>query len=192
MPDRGRTIVYFDNSNIFKSQQAAGWRIDAKKLVAMLEVGGPIWQTYFFAAVTDPPRYAQTNFYRMLKEELRWETVVFPLGRKTVECRDCGAKRTVPKEKGVDVALATTMLTHAHAKAFDTAIVVSGDKDYLGTVKAVKSLGLRVEIASFRRALSVELAQESSAPAIILDELRDDLMLSRPDAEAEEMQSADE
>jgi hypothetical protein len=55
MPDRGKTIVYFDNSNIFHGQRMAGWRIDPKKLHARLERDGPIWQVYFFAAVSDPP-----------------------------------------------------------------------------------------------------------------------------------------
>ena len=78
MPQRGRTIMYVDNSNVFRSLQAAGWRIDAKKLSSKMEERGDIWQTHFFAAVNDPPRYQQTNFYRILKEELHWETYIFP------------------------------------------------------------------------------------------------------------------
>jgi len=57
MPTRGKTIVYFDNSNIFHGQRDAGWRIDAGKLQTHLEKAGEIWQVYFFAAVSDPPRY---------------------------------------------------------------------------------------------------------------------------------------
>ena len=91
MPARGKTIVYFDNSNIFHGQRMVGWRIDAEKLHARLEKDGPIWQVYFFAAVSDPPRYSQTNFYRMLKDHLRWETVVFPLGSRTLHCNKCSS-----------------------------------------------------------------------------------------------------
>ena len=29
MPARGKTIVYFENSNVFYGQLSAGWRIDA-------------------------------------------------------------------------------------------------------------------------------------------------------------------
>ena len=190
--NRGRTVVYFDNSNIFKSQQKSGWRIDAEKLIAKLQEAGPIWQVFFFAAVQDPPRYSQTNFYRMLKDKLRWETVILPLGLKTVECKKCGEKRTTYKEKGVDVALATKMLTHAINKAFDTAILMSGDKDYLETVKTVKNFGLRVEVAAFRQALSHELAAESSVPPLYLDDVRADLELAKPDLEAEKQVAAAE
>jgi uncharacterized LabA/DUF88 family protein len=192
MTNRGRTIVYFDNSNIFRGQSDAGWRIDAEKLIFRLAQDGDIWQTHFFAAVTDPPRYTQTAFYRMLKEKLRWETVLFPLGNKTFHCRNCNKIHRLKTEKGVDVAIATKMLTHAINKAFDTAILLSGDKDYLDTVRTVKNLGLRVEIVSFRHSLSPDLARESSASVIFLDELQNEIELAHPDREAEKLESSDE
>lgn len=192
MPNRGRTIMYFDNSNIFQSQREAGWRIDVEKLVARLEQEGEIWQTFFFAAVTDPPRFSQTNFYQMLKKKLRWETVIFPLGSKTFKCKNCSVTHRLSTEKGIDVAIATKLLTHAINKAFDTSILVSGDKDYLETVKTVKNLGLRVEIVSFRRSLSQDLANESSSPVLFLDDLRTQLELTKPDREAEELVSNEE
>ena len=192
MPQRGRTIMYVDNSNIFHSQRQAGWRIDAGKLIEKLQEDGEIWQTYFYAAVTDPPRFAQTGFYNMLKNELHWETFIFPLGRKTHRCRNCSSSWVSYAEKGVDVALATRLLTHGMAKAFDTAILVSGDKDYLETVQTVKGFGLRVEIVAFRRSLSNDLAAESSTPVLYLDDVKDDIELTQPDAEAEELQTVDE
>jgi len=191
MPGRGKTIVYFDNSNIFQAQIYVGWRIDAEKLEAKLREAGDVWQVYFFAAVTDPPRYTQTNFYKMLKERLRWETLIFPLGSRTVRCADCNRTRKVPTEKGVDVAIATKLLTHAINRAFETAILVSGDKDYLETVRTVKNLGLRVEIVSFRHSLSRELGNESSAPVLFLDDIRSQIELARPDSEAESLQAPD-
>ncbi len=164
------------------------WRIDAKKLFEKLKEGGDIWQTYFFAAVTDPPRFSQTNFYQMLKNDLHWETFIFPLGQKTYRCKQCNCSWTSWTEKGVDVALATKMLTHAMDRAFDTAILVSGDKDYLETVRAVKGLGLRVEIVAFGRSLAHELAKESSIPVVYLDDLRGQIELLRAEPVVEELQ----
>jgi len=192
MPNRGKTIVYFDNSNIFKGQLKAGWRIDPEKLEKHLRQDGDIWQIYFFAAVIDPPKYSQTNFYKMLKEKLRWETVIFPLGKKTFTCNSCNTTHHLKAEKGVDVAVAMKMLTHATNKAFDTAILISGDKDYLDTVKTVKHLGLRVEIVSFRRSLAPDLAAESSAPVLCLDDFRSEIESLRPDSEAEQLVETEE
>ncbi len=185
--------MYFDNSNIFHSQHQAGWRIDAKKLLDELQKNGDIWQTHFFAAVTDPPRFSQTAFYRMLKNELHWETVLFPLGVKTHKCKKCGATWKTGAEKGVDVAIATRLLTHSMNRAFETAILVSGDKDYLETVRTVKAHGLRVEIVGFRRSLASDLVNESSAPVVYLDDVRSEIELMRPEPEIDELLSpADE
>ncbi len=189
--ERGKTILFIDNSNIFKGSLNAGWRVDAKTLIKKLEENGRIWQTFFFAAVSDPPRMSQTNFYKMLKQDLRFEMVILPLGRKTTHCRKCGDSRTIATEKGVDVALATQLLIMAHNRAFETAIVLSGDKDYLETVKAVKNLGLRVEIVSWRNSLSPDLGGESSAPVIYLDDLRPEIELKFLEPEVESLMSVE-
>src|SRR5258708_12379333 len=168
VPARGKTTMFVDNSNIFHGSRQAGWRIDAKKLHAKLEADGPIWQTFFFAAVSDPPRYNQTGFYKMLKNDLHYEMTVFPLGSRTAKCAKCGDIRRSFTEKGIDVALATKLLILASNRAFETAILVSGDKYYLETVNAAKSMGIRVEIVSGRRSLSLELTQKSCNDEIVL------------------------
>lgn len=142
--------------------------------------------------MTDPPRYSQTNFYQLLKTQLHYEMTVLPLGMRTVSCTRCGDRRTVPVEKGIDVALATRLLALANNRAFETAILMSGDKDYLETVKAVKANGLRVEIVSWGGALSRDLAEEASGPIIYLDDLRAKIEpKAAVDAEAERLQETE-
>jgi uncharacterized LabA/DUF88 family protein len=190
---RGRTIVFFDNSNAFRGQLHAGWRIDAEKLQAYLSREGEIWQTFFFAAATDPPRYAQTNFYQFLKNKLRYEVMIYELARRTAQCKKCGNSWPTRVEKGVDVGLATKMLTLANARAFDSAILVAADKDYLETVKAIKNIGLRVEIVAWKGSISSEMQSESSRPVIYFDDIRKDIELTvAPDAEAEKLESGED
>lgn len=172
---RGKTICFIDNANIFHGQQEAGWRIDWRKFTAYLDREGEIWQTYLFASEHDPPRPEETSFYQFLKEQLRWEIVVYPLGKRTVCCSNCNFKEVLPAEKGVDVGLATKMLMLAINQAFETAILVAGDRDYLETVKYVKGMGLRVEIIAWRNHLSDGLAAESSAPVLYLEALESEL-----------------
>ena len=190
MMERGRTTVFIDNSNVFHGSLNAGWRIDARRLHAFLEREGEIWQAFFFASVTDPPGYRQTGFYKFIKNEMRYEVVLFKLGQRTLKCRVCGDSRRVPVEKGVDVALATKLLTLANHRAFDTAILVAGDKDYLETVRAVKQNGLRVEIVAWRGTISAEMEAESSCPVVYLNDVRNAIELTTaPDAEADELTS---
>src|SRR5579885_2337781 len=56
-----------------------------------------------------------------------------------------------PKEKRVDVALASSMLYYAAIPyAYDIAIAVIGDEDFVPVLQKVRSLGRRVAIASIR------------------------------------------
>lgn len=173
MPNnRGRAIAFIDNSNIFGGQNDAGWRIDWEKLVSELEKQGDIWQVHFFASENDPPRAVQQGFYRHLKETLNWEVHLYELGRKTVRCSKCGQTETVKAEKGVDVGVATKMLSLAANRAYDTAILIAGDRDFLETVQFVKNQGLRVEIVGWRNGMSQHLQTESSSKVLYLDDLK--------------------
>jgi hypothetical protein len=51
---RGKTIVFIDNSNVFQGSRAAGWRIDARKLMELIGSRGDIWQTIFFPRLLTP------------------------------------------------------------------------------------------------------------------------------------------
>ena len=56
-----------------------------------------------------------------------------------------------PYEKGVDIQLATDMITHSFKNNYDVAILVAGDTDYVGALQAVKDNGKNVEVALFGR-----------------------------------------
>ena len=169
---RGKTICFIDNANIFHGQQEAGWRIDWRKFGEHLGREEEIWQTYLFASVANPPRPEEEAFFDFLKEQLRWEVMAYSLGKRTLVCSNCEYRETLPAEKGVDVGLATKMLMLGMNQAYETAILVSGDRDYLETVVFLKGLGLRVEVVAWRDNLSEQLAAESSAPVLYLDSLR--------------------
>jgi uncharacterized LabA/DUF88 family protein len=62
-------------------------------------------------------------------------------------------------EKGVDVMLATDLVTRAYRDHYDTAIVVSGDADFYPALQAVKDAGKQVEVAAFDANISAEAAR---------------------------------
>jgi uncharacterized LabA/DUF88 family protein len=89
--------------------------------------------------------------------------------RLRVHCRACGADmdscsscaaplRSSP-EKGVDAALVTDLLSLAWQRAYDVAVLVSGDADYVPAVEYVQSQGLKVINAAWA-AKGHELRQE--------------------------------
>lgn len=60
-------------------------------------------------------------------------------------------------EKDVDQSLCGLMGLNAGGNRFDTAILVAADRDYVNTVKMVRGVGKRVEVAMFDYALADEL-----------------------------------
>ncbi|MFH1778885.1 MAG: NYN domain-containing protein [Candidatus Omnitrophota bacterium] len=55
-------------------------------------------------------------------------------------------------EKGIDINLAADMLRLAYNNAYDTAILVTGDADFVAAVEGVKDMGKHVENAHFKDA----------------------------------------
>jgi uncharacterized LabA/DUF88 family protein len=77
---------------------------------------------------------------------------------KTPECKQ---EISMPKNKGVDVALATDLLIYGlHDKfPYDTAVLVSGDTDFAPVIDAIKTHRpeVRVEVAQFRDSVGDQL-----------------------------------
>jgi cold shock CspA family protein/uncharacterized LabA/DUF88 family protein len=102
------------------------------------------------------------DFYGMLKEEHHYELETFPINfrgrRLRREDREPG-DTFEPKEKCVDIALATTMLyLAAIPNAYDVAVCVLGDHDFKPVLQRVRMLGKRVALASIRASCSPDLS----------------------------------
>ncbi len=102
-------------------------------------------------------------FYDVLREEYNYEVEVY-----LVDYRGRRLKRKdrhpdddfSPEEKCVDIALASSMLYFAALPlAYDIAIVIGGDRDYVPVLQKVRLLGKRTAIASIHGACSFELSE---------------------------------
>ncbi len=170
---RGKSIMYIDNSNIFRGCKRSGWRHSYKKIHDYLEKEGSIWETHFFASEESNPRDKQNYFYQALRRDLGYQLHLFQLGVRKVTCSQCGHEETVPSEKGVDVGLVTQLLKDLRNKVFETAIIVSGDRDYRDAILEVRNAGCKVELVSWRWSLSreiQEICEEKNIPIIFLED----------------------
>ena len=71
--------------------------------------------------------------------------------------------------KGDDIHLATDMLSFAYENKYDTAILVSGDGDFVPVIKKVQKLGKKVENAYFSVSRSAFLKNVCNL-SVLLDE----------------------
>jgi cold shock CspA family protein len=102
------------------------------------------------------------DFFSLLREEYHYEVEIFPINFRGRRLRriDRDPRDTFePKEKCVDISLATAILFYAAiVNVYDIAIVVLGDQDFKPVLQHVRRLGKRVAIASIKGSCAPEFA----------------------------------
>ncbi len=169
-----RVMVFIDGSNLYYGlKEALGHaRVDFQRFCSLL--GGSsrrlVHAHYYnvpLRQVDDPVRYAgQQKFLAQLRK-IPYFTI--HLGRlvdreREETCPQCSAKYTVKyqTEKGVDVQIASHMLTFAFDNQYDTAILVSQDGDFAPVVAEILRLNKQVENAEFPHRLPSFLSRACS------------------------------
>ncbi|MFN8800587.1 MAG: NYN domain-containing protein, partial [Gemmatimonas sp.] len=93
----------------------------------------------------------RSEFFDSLRRHHRYEVYRYETDYRGHRVRRTpGEEGFVPQEKAVDVGLATALLEMAAVSAYDIAIVVCGDRDFVPALQAVRRLGKRVAIVSAR------------------------------------------
>ena len=93
-------------------------------------------------------------------------------------CLACGADMRGTEEKGVDVRMATDMISLAWADTYDIAVLVSSDRDFVPVAEFLESRGIKVIHGAFPPT-GAHLTQKCWG-SISLADLRDDFRFQRP------------
>jgi len=144
-----RVMIFIDGSNLYHSLKGFFKRtdIDIGKFCNKLLDKRRLIRIYYYNAKVgykeEPERYRdQQKFFASVTAvpytELR-------LGRLVYN----NWPTAPPYEKGVDIQLATDMITHSFKNNYDVAILVAGDNDYVGAIQSVKDNGKNLEVALF-------------------------------------------
>jgi len=150
MADRTeRVMIFIDGSNLYHCLKNFFRRtdIDIGKLCNRLLDKRRLVRIYYYNAKVglkeEPQRYRdQQAFFASVSaipySELRLGRLVY-----------YNWPNTPPYEKGVDIQLATDMVTHSFKNNYDVAVLVASDTDYVGALQSVKDNGKHVEVALF-------------------------------------------
>ena len=144
-----RVMIFIDGSNLYHSLKTYFKRtdLDIGKFCQKLFEKRRLIRIYYYNARVglreEPQRYRdQQKFFDGVTSipytELRLGRLVYS-----------NWPNSPPYEKGVDILLATDMLTHAFKNNYDVAVLIAGDNDYVGAIQAVKDNGKNVEVALF-------------------------------------------
>lgn len=162
-----RVAIYVDGANVYFAQkEALGWWIDWPRfLEAMRDGGKTVVSARWYQAFRSDPETEQERFLHHLS------LVGFAVTKrvlKTVYDRNSGHS----SQKGdLDVDLAIDAITEA--AQFDTAILVTGDSDYVPLVEALQSRGKRVVVAATTQNVAVELRAAVGVNFLDLTTLRE-------------------
>ena len=194
----GQNLLYACGAFARKSGNGKKFRYDEPKLERLLLNLRPnrkLIQVRFYTAVAavdltrpkDEQRFqGQMNSISVLQSSRKWYVyykiarsypVFCPYCRKSgdviVVCPKCNREISMPKNKGVDVALAADLLVYGlHDKyPYDTAIVVSGDTDFAPVIDTIKihRPEVRIEVAQFRDSVGDQLRLSANVNFYELD-----------------------
>lgn len=172
------TWLYSNTPRLAEQYGRSDYHLDFGKLPQVLasavsrQLGGmevDVVRTHLFgsyAANYDPRDddavQRRLDFFALLREEYHYEVEAFPVNFKGRRLRkvDRDPRDTFePREKSVDISLATSMLFNAAMPgAFDIAIAVLGDHDFRPLLRAVRQLGKRVALASIQGSCAPDFA----------------------------------
>lgn len=164
-----RVAIFIDGSNMFHACNTLKIRIDYRKLIQFLTKDRWLLRTYFYTGV--PSGNLPKEIYEEFKKQRGFLNELSNIGLKV---KTIPLKKTPEGyiEKGIDILIATDMISLAFRNAYDTAILVSGDSDFIPVVEEIQQLGKRVENVAFKRESSYNLRKTCDS-SIILDEYKD-------------------
>jgi uncharacterized LabA/DUF88 family protein len=151
-----KVVIFLDAGNLFHASNYLKLKIDYKKLINLLKRDRWLLRAYFYTGIPTPDINLPKEYREQWRKQQNFLNELQNLG---IKVKTMPLKKTPEGfiEKGVDILLATDMLSLAYRNAYDTAILVSGDSDYIPVVEMVQQLGKRVENASFKKTSSYEL-----------------------------------
>jgi len=133
---RGRVAVFIDGNNLFHAARFHTIDIDYNKLLRLLLGDGRLLRAFFYTGV-DTGAERQQGFLLWMRRN------GFRVVQKELKTFYDGTRKA-----NLDVEIAVDMLSLAGR--YDTAVLVSGDEDFVYAINAVAYKGCRVEVAGFR------------------------------------------
>jgi uncharacterized LabA/DUF88 family protein len=133
---RGKVAIFIDGNNLFHAARFHNIDIDYNKLLRLLLGDGRLFRAFFYTGV-DAGAERQQGFLLWMRRN------GFRVVQKELKTFYDGTRKA-----NLDVEIAVDMLSLA--ERYDTAVLVSGDEDFVYAVNSVAYKGCRVEVVGFR------------------------------------------
>ena len=139
-----RIVIFIDNSNIFKGFRKYNVKADYEILKNIIVSDRELKKICLYEGVVYPISLEKKKWYEELSNRSG-----YVIKASFDKIASSGAI-----EKKVDINIAVDIISFAYEDIYDTAVLVSGDGDFVPIVKKVKEMGKNVEIWAFRYSLA--------------------------------------
>ncbi len=151
-----KICIFIDGQNFYRSllRYDESLRVDYDRLAQWITqaVGGPTGVfagAYYYVGVSPDAPALVEGFLKGLELRPGYFVKREPRVRRTGRCSACGAEYEYTTEKRVDTRLVADLIHYAANNAFDAAVLVSGDDDFVPAVDAINALGKQVWVATW-------------------------------------------
>jgi hypothetical protein len=159
-----KVSIFIDGQNFYRSllRYDESLRVDYDRLATWIthQVGGTnavFSGAYYYVGVSTGAPALVEAFLKGLELRPGYFVKREVRVRRTGRCPSCGAEYEYTTEKRVDTRLVADLIHFAAIGAFDAAVLVSGDDDFVPAVEAVNALGRQVWVATWS---AEELSQD--------------------------------
>ncbi|MFX0005482.1 MAG: NYN domain-containing protein [Candidatus Hermodarchaeota archaeon] len=159
-----RIAIFIDNSNIFKGFRKFNVKVDYEKLKQVITRDRELQNIFLYEGAIYPLSPEKKKWYKALSKKSGY---IINTSFDKIVLNDA-------VEKKVDIKIAIDMISLAYDDAYDTAVLVSGDGDFLPVVKKIKTLDKDFELWAFKYSLANALREEVNQRKIFyLDDILD-------------------
>jgi hypothetical protein len=151
-----KICIFFDGQNFYRSllRYDETLRVDYDRLAAWItnQVGGSgamFGGAYYYVGVSAGAPPLVEAFLKGLELRPGYFVKREPRVRRTGRCNVCSGEYEYTTEKRVDTRLVADLIHYAANGAYDAAVLVSGDDDFVPAVEAVNALGKQVWVATW-------------------------------------------
>jgi len=161
--EKERIIVFIDGSNLYHLvkqwfSEESQINFNFKKFLKKIVKDRTIVRVYYYNCPLDRNKdnrayRSQQRFFQKLKEIPNFRLVLCRMQKVKIN------GKTIYQVKEDDIHLAVDMVKLAYNNAYNTAILVSSDGDFVPAINAVQEIGKKVENIGFEHKFSFHLKQ---------------------------------
>lgn len=156
-----RVALFFDGKNFYhglREIQSPEYRINFLRLANWLREktnGSVIVGAHYYTGVEPPDQELPESagklegFLKIVQSQRGFYVHRFPRWKHTDVCKKCGEEHHYTHEKQVDTSIVADMVKGAAIDAYDVAILLSGDADFIPAIQVVNGLGKQVYVATW-------------------------------------------